>query len=109
LRINDAYRKLLFDKSNEDKTRSFIQNKLESARWLINSIHQRRITIIKVMTAIIKRQKDFFEKGTGHLKPMILKNIADDIFMDISTISRATSGKYVQTDYGVFPMKFFFY
>ncbi|MDW7680044.1 MAG: RNA polymerase sigma-54 factor, partial [bacterium] len=78
------------------------------ARWLINSIHQRRVTILKVAEAIIRRQREFFEKGTGFLKPMILKDIAEEIEMDISTVSRVTNGKYVQTDFGVFELKHFF-
>lgn len=109
LRINNSYRKLLLDKKNTPKkTKEFIKNRLESARWLINSIHQRRVTILKVVEAIVTRQHDFFDKGSNFLKPMILKDIADEIGMDISTVSRVTNGKYVQTDYGVFELKHFF-
>jgi len=109
LRINNSYRKLLLDKKNTPKkTKEFIKNRLESARWLINSIHQRRVTILKVVEAIVERQRDFFEKGSTYLKPMILKDIADEIGMDISTVSRVTNGKYVQTDYGVYELKHFF-
>jgi len=75
---------------------------------LINSIHQRRVTIVKVVEAIVERQREFFEKGAGYLKPMILKDIAEEIGMDISTVSRVTNGKYVQTDFGVFELKHFF-
>ena len=109
LRINNSYRRLLLDKKNTPKkTKEFIKNRLESARWLINSIHQRRVTIVKVVETIVRRQHDFFDKGSTYLKPMILKDIADEIGMDISTISRVTNGKYVQTDYGVFELKHFF-
>jgi RNA polymerase sigma-54 factor len=109
LRINNSYRKLLLDKKNTPKkTKEFIKNRLESARWLINSIHQRRVTILKVVEAIVRRQREFFDKGSLYLKPMILKDIADEIGMDISTVSRVTSGKYVQTDYGVYELKHFF-
>jgi len=109
LRINNSYRKLLLDKKNTPrKTKEFIKNRLESARWLINSIHQRRVTILKVVETIVNRQHDFFDKGSTFLKPMILKDIADEIGMDISTVSRVTNGKYVQTDYGVFELKHFF-
>ena len=109
LRINNEYRKMMLDKKNTTKeARDFIRQRLESARWLINSIHQRRATILRTMEAIIERQRDFFEKGPEHLKPMILKDIADDIGMDISTISRVTNGKYVQTEYGIFELKHFF-
>lgn len=109
LRINNSYRKLLLDKKKSTKeTRDYIRQSLESARWLINSIHQRRATILRVLESIIDKQRDFFEQGKDHLKPMILKDIADEIGMDISTISRVTNGKYVQTEYGVFELKYFF-
>ena len=110
LRINNSYRKLLLDKKKTPKkTKEYIRNRLESARWLINSIHQRRITIVKVVETIVERQYNFFDKGgTNNIKPMILKDIADEIGMDISTISRVTNGKYVQTDFGVFELKHFF-
>ena len=109
LRINNSYRKLLLDKKNTPKkTKEFIKNRLESARWLINSIHQRRVTILKVVETIVHRQKEFFDKGSLYLRPMILKDIADEIGMDISTVSRVTNGKYVQTDYGVYELKHFF-
>ncbi|MFQ5823639.1 MAG: RNA polymerase factor sigma-54 [bacterium] len=109
LRINNSYKKLLLDKKNTSKeTRDYIRQSLESARWLINSIHQRRTTILRVMEAIIDKQRAFFEKGKEYLKPMILKDIADEIGMDISTISRVTNGKYVQTEFGVFELKYFF-
>lgn len=109
LRINNSYKKLLLDKKKSTKeTRDYIRQSLESARWLINSIHQRRATILRVMEAIIDKQHDFFQQGKDHLRPMILKDIADEIGMDISTISRVTNGKYVQTEFGVFELKYFF-
>ncbi len=109
LRINNSYKKLLLDKKKSSKeTRDYIRQSLESARWLINSIHQRRATIQRVMEAIIEKQIDFFDYGPENIKPMILKDIADEIGMDISTISRVTNGKYVQTEHGVFELKYFF-
>ncbi len=109
LRINNAYRKMLTDGSNiTDETKRYIHHRIESARWLINSIQQRKITMIKVMKEIIHRQTEFFDKGNKFLTPMILKDIAEAISMDISTISRVTNGKYVQTDYGVYELKYFF-
>jgi len=109
LRINNEYRKMMLDKKKSNKeTRDFIRQRLESARWLINSIHQRRTTILRTMEAIIDKQQDFFEFGPEYLKPMILKDIAEEINMDISTISRVTNGKYVQTEWGVFELKSFF-
>jgi RNA polymerase sigma-54 factor len=109
LRINESYKHMLKDKEHINKeTRDYIRQRLESARWLINSIYQRRSTIIRVMESIVKHQHEFFDKGKEFLKPMILKNIAEDVSLDISTVSRVTSGKYVQTDYGVYELKYFF-
>ena len=109
LRINESYKQLLKDKKRVTKeTRDYIRQRLESARWLINSIYQRRSTILRVMESIIDHQRDFFDRGKEFLKPMILKNVADDVSLDISTVSRVTSGKYVQTDFGVFELKYFF-
>lgn len=107
--INAAYRNMILQGKKTDKNiRDFVTKKLESARWFINAIHQRRTTIVRTMRAIVKKQYDFFEKGKNYLKPMILNDIAEEIGMDISTISRVTNGKYVQTDWGVFELKYFF-
>ncbi|MGH7493420.1 MAG: RNA polymerase factor sigma-54 [bacterium] len=112
LRINNRYKDILLKKASSKEqakeAREFVKKRLESARWLINSIHQRRLTILKVMEAIVKKQREFFEKGRQSIKPMILKDIADEIGMDISTVSRVTNGKYVQTEHGVFELKYFF-
>ena len=109
LRINESYKNLLRAKEKINKeTKDYIRQRLESARWLINSIYQRRSTILRVMESIVRHQRAFFEKGREGLKPMILKDIAEDVHLDISTVSRVTSGKYVQTDFGVFELKFFF-
>lgn len=107
--VNSEYRDMVLSRKKVDKkTREFVQKKLESARWFINAIHQRRSTMIRTMRAIIKRQEGFFRYGKDYLKPMILQDIADEISMDIATISRVTNGKYVQTDFGVFELKYFF-
>ncbi len=107
--INSVYRSLMLQQKNTDKkVKEFLTRKLESARWFINAIHQRRSTMVRTMRAIVKKQEDFFRKGHGYLKPMILADIAEEINMDISTISRVTNGKYVQTDWGVFELKYFF-
>lgn len=109
LKINNSYKQLLRQKQKINKqTRDYLRQKLESARWLINSIYQRRSTILRVMEAIVKKQRQFFEHGKGHLKPMILKDIADNVDLDISTVSRVTNGKYVQTEFGIFELKYFF-
>ncbi|MBL7995894.1 RNA polymerase factor sigma-54 [bacterium] len=109
LRINHAYRKMMLEKNKEKKeAKEFIKNKLEAAKWLINSIYRRRDTIYRTVETIVDIQKDFFEKGREFIKPMKLEDVALRIGMDISTISRATNGKYAQTDYGVFELKYFF-
>ena len=107
--INSAYRNMMLQQKKTDKkVKEFITRKLESARWFINAIHQRRTTMLRTMHAIVDKQKDFFKKGPKFQKPMILADIAEIIQMDISTISRVTNGKYVQTDWGVYELKYFF-
>lgn len=111
LRINKSYRDIISRKKRNQtnsETRDFIRRKFEAAKWFINSIHQRRETMLKVMRAIIELQYDFFEYGEEHLRPMIYKDVAERIGMDISTISRVVNGKYVQTDYGVYELRYFF-
>lgn len=107
--INEELKKLILKKSSDKKAREFAVHKAESARWFINAIMQRRTTMVRTMRAIVDRQKNWFITGKDvDLKPMILNDIAEDIGMDISTISRVTREKYVQTPYGVFELKFFF-
>ena len=88
--------------------KEYVQNKLRSAQWLIRSIDQRRRTIIKVTECIVDNQKDFFEKGPDHLKPMILRDVAEAVEMHESTISRVTTAKYVHTPQGIYELKYFF-
>jgi len=96
------------DKSLKDAAQ-YIKQKLDGAKWFIDSVKQRQNTLLNTMDAIVKRQKQFFVTGDDiSLKPMILKDIAEDIDMDISTISRVANSKYVQTDFGIIPLKFFF-
>ncbi|MDD3473161.1 MAG: RNA polymerase sigma-54 factor, partial [Syntrophaceae bacterium] len=90
------------------KAKEYIQEKMRSAIWLIKSIHQRQRTIYKTTKSIIKFQREFFDKGIDYLKPLVLKDVADDIEMHESTISRVTTNKYVHTPRGVFELKFFF-
>lgn len=89
-------------------TRDYIQNKLRSAVWLIRSIHQRQRTIYRVVESIVRHQRDFLERGIGSLKPMVLRDVAEDIGMHESTVSRVTTNKYVHTPQGTFELKFFF-
>ena len=109
LKINAYYKEILTSKDSlKDGTRAYIQDKLKSAAWLIKSIHQRQRTIYKVTMSIVRFQKDFFEKGIAHLKPLVLRDVAEDIQMHESTISRVTTNKYVHTPQGVFELKYFF-
>lgn len=108
LRIRDDYRTILADENGDVETIKFLNDKLNSALWLIRSIEQRRETIYKVVEMILEKQKDFFKYGKNHLKPMTLKEVADGIQVHESTVSRATNGKYVDTPMGIFELKHFF-
>lgn len=88
--------------------KDYVREKLNGATWLIRAIEQRKATMVRVMTAIVERQMEFFEKGPPNLSPLKLQDIADIVSMHISTISRVTSGKYVQTPHGIFELKYFF-
>ncbi|MFH1349414.1 MAG: RNA polymerase factor sigma-54 [Pseudomonadota bacterium] len=109
LRINHYYRQILSSKDSvANGTREYIQDKLKSAAWLIKSIHQRQRTIYRVTESILHFQRDFFDEGITHLKPLVLRDIAEDIQMHESTISRVTTNKYVHTPQGILELKFFF-
>lgn len=108
LGINPAYRRVLYGMNDDEETKKFVENKLNSASWLIKSIEQRRITLYKVANCLVELQRDFLDHGIRHLKPLNLKQVADIVGLHESTISRATSNKYMQTPQGVFEMKFFF-
>ncbi len=109
VRINPYYRKLLSSKDSMDKTtKEYIEERLRSAQWLIKGMEQRSKTIYKVAESIVKFQMDFLDQGIAKLKPMVLKDVAEDIGMHESTISRVTTNKYMHTPQGIFPMKFFF-
>ncbi len=109
LRINGLYRDVLSRGNGASKdTKAYVQEKVRSALWLIKSIHQRQRTIYRVMESIIKYQREFFERGINHLKPLNLRDVADDIEMHESTVSRVTTAKYVNTPQGIFELKFFF-
>ena len=106
LRVSNYYRQVLGGAAKGDK--DYIQDKLRSAQWLIRSIYQRQRTIYKVTESIVKQQRGFFEEGIAKLKPMILRDVAEDIGMHESTVSRVTTNKYVHTPHGIFSLKFFF-
>ncbi|MCK6596696.1 MAG: RNA polymerase factor sigma-54, partial [Bacteriovoracaceae bacterium] len=107
LKISNFYKNMLKDGGSK-KDHEYIQEKLKSAVWLIKSIHQRQRTIYKVSESIVKHQKEFFEKGAAFLKPMILRDIANDIGMHESTVSRVTTAKYMHTPQGIYELKYFF-
>jgi RNA polymerase sigma-54 factor len=109
LRISRTYRDLARDRKKFDaESKEFISQRLNSAQWMIQAIEQRRQTMLKVMNFIVDRQRDFFDKGVEHLRPLTLREVADVINMHESTVSRVTNAKYVQTPRGLLPLKFFF-
>ena len=112
LRVSRAYRRMLQKMKAEGKqadAQQFIKEKIRSAVWLIKSLDQRQRTIYKVANSIVKQQRDFLDQGIDHLRPMVLRDVAEDIEMHESTVSRVVSNKYIHTPRGVFPMKFFFH
>jgi RNA polymerase sigma-54 factor len=110
LRISPVYRRLL-DKGaeNSDETRAYVKDKFRSALWLIKSVEQRQKTIHKVATSIINFQRDFLDNGIEYLRPLVLRDVANDIGMHESTVSRVVTNKYMHTPQGVFEMKYFFH
>jgi RNA polymerase sigma-54 factor len=108
IRISQNYRKMMEEKKEDAQTLGYVKGKLDSARWLIDAIQQRQMTIYKIATEIVKIQEDFLRKGIEHLKCLKMQDIADAVGVHVSTVSRAISGKYVQCPQGIFPMKNFF-
>jgi RNA polymerase sigma-54 factor len=109
LKVSSYYKEALSqDAVLPTEAKDYIQNKLRSAAWLIKSIHQRQRTLYKVAQSIVRLQNDFFEKGVAFLKPMVLRDVAEDVGMHESTISRVTSSKYMHTQHGIFELKYFF-
>jgi len=109
LTINSTYRSVLNqDRNSDSKTRRFVESKLNAAAWLLRSIEQRRLTLYKVASCLVELQRDFLDRGVKYLKPLNLKRVADIVGLHESTVSRATSNKYIQTPQGVLEMKYFF-
>lgn len=108
LNISPFYRKMLIEADKESNISSFLTGRLNSALWLIKSIEQRRQTIYNVVKAVVQYQEDFFEQGTKYLKTLTLKQIADEVGIHESTVSRSINGKYMQTPRGLFEIKYFF-
>ncbi|MFY9824978.1 MAG: RNA polymerase factor sigma-54 [Thermoanaerobaculia bacterium] len=112
LRVSRAYRRMLQTMRSEgrqNEAQAFIKDKIRSAVWLIKSLDQRQRTIYKVAASIVRQQREFLDKGIENLRPMVLRDVAEDIGMHESTVSRVVSNKYIHTHRGLFPMKFFFH
>lgn len=114
LRINPEYEMIIkkrykkIKSGDEKEIKKFIKEKIDAAKWFIDAINQRKITLLRVMNLIVEKQRDFFEYGEKHLKPMVYKDIAEPLNLDISTISRVVNGKYVQSPVGIHELKYFF-
>ena len=109
LKVSSAYEEIIGNDSGaSSETKTYIKDKLRDALWLIKSMQQRQRTIYKVAESLLKFQKDFFEKGVEQLKPLVLRDVAEDIEMHESTVSRVTTNKYMHTPQGIFELKYFF-
>jgi len=109
LRISPRYVRLLESRAVDGQTASYLRERMRAALWFLRSVEQRQSTIVRVADAIIKRQRDFLEHGLAGLRPLVLRDIADDIGMHESTVSRVVSNKFIATPRGVYPLKFFFH
>jgi len=108
LRISNTYKDLMAQGGNSAEVKNYIREKIRAGKFLIKSLHQRQETILKIAQEIVKRQREFMEKGLAHLKPMTMAQIAGVVGVHETTVSRAVSGKYMQTPQGIFEMRFFF-
>lgn len=108
LMVSSYYQKLLYQSEEDDKLAKYLSDRVNSAMWLIKSIEQRKQTIYNVVNAVVKYQKDFFDKGSKYLKTLTLKDIAEEVGIHESTVSRSINGKYLQCPRGVFEVKYFF-
>jgi RNA polymerase sigma-54 factor len=108
LRVNDYYARMAKNTETPDKTKKFLQNNLRSAQWIIDAIEQRTNTLLKVTDAVVRFQKDFFEKGQLYLRPLPMSKIADEVGVHLATVSRAVAGKYIQCSWGILPLRKFF-
>jgi len=108
LKVSSYYEKMAKDNSVNKKTKEFLQNNIRSAQWVIDAIEQRKNTLLKVARSIVKFQRDFFDKGQLHLKPLPMSKVADEIGVHLATVSRAVADKYIQCSWGVLPLRKFF-
>ena len=106
--ISGMYRKMLKNRACDKKTREFLANNVRNARWLIESIEQRKSTIMRVIRAVVDAQREFFDKGPEFLRPLPMILVADQLGIHVATVSRAVSEKWIQTPRGVFPLRRFF-
>jgi RNA polymerase sigma-54 factor len=108
LRVSDYYVKMASNEKADNKAKEFLQNNIRSAQWIIDAIQQRKNTLLKVTRSIVKRQREFFEKGQLFLKPLPMAKVAEDVGVHIATVSRAVAGKYMQCEWGILPLRKFF-
>jgi len=108
LRVNDYYAKMSKDVGTNEKTRKFLQNNIRSAQWIIDAIEQRKNTLLRVAKAVVKYQRDFFDKGQLYLRPLPMSKVADEVGVHLATVSRAVAGKYIQCQWGILPLRKFF-
>jgi RNA polymerase sigma-54 factor len=109
LRISPRYLRLLQSRALEGDAKGYLRERMRSALWFLRSVEQRQTTIARVASAIVRRQEEFLERGMAHLRPLVLRDIADDIGMHESTVSRVVANKYMATPRGIYPLKFFFH
>ncbi len=108
LMLSPSYRRLLSESENGDGVREWVRKRVESARWFIDAVEQRQSTLRRISEAVFRHQRDFLERGVSGLRPLRMQEVADEIKVHISTVSRGVSGKYAQTPRGIFPLKYFF-
>ncbi len=108
LRISNYYAKMVKDTGTNKKTKEFLRNNIRSAQWIMDAIEQRKNTLLRVAKAVVKYQRDFFDKGPLHLKPLPMSRVADDVGVHLATVSRAVAGKYAQCSWGILPLRKFF-
>ena len=108
LRISNIYKDLMSQGGNSAEVKNYIREKIRAGKFLIKSLHQRQQTILNIGKEIVKRQREFMEKGVAHLKPLTMAQVAEVVGVHETTVSRAVSGKYMQTPQGIFEMKYFF-
>jgi len=108
LRVSDYYSKIVRDPSVNENTKKFLQNNIRSAQWIIDAIEQRKNTLLRVAKAVVKYQRDFFDKGSLYLRPLPMSKIADEVGVHLATVSRAVAGKYVQCSSSILPLRKFF-